>query len=160
MVDLHRELLATAEADLSGYGVTDWPGHVRKAKVRRSDRFFEFDDDGEMEIILPVMEGGELDDLVCFHPSRPRDVGRRVDGPCMLGGDNIVAATIPIVVHPDPLSWLCGDGVFVLNWTLARPILRALDTLVIFDDAFRKEVAEKLKMPPHMPRLTNEPTYV
>lgn len=161
MINAAREFLSFARADLSKFDV-DAAGndYIAKAKVRTDGRFFVLADDGEWMVIVPVMEDGEIDDLLAFHPSSPEKWYRRYDGPAFLGGDCLVAASVPPILHPHPLAWLQhgGDGIVVLNWSAARPVLRCHDKLIVLDPAYLTVVAERMMEPPRVPEIVCERT--
>ena len=108
-------------------------------------------------IVVPVVESGELVDLLTFDPCRPNHWTLRLGVAVMLGGDSLVGTTFPVRVHRTPLSWLqfdSGDGVCVLDWRLARRLLGCMDDIVAEDIEHGEVILRYLSVPLALPRIS------
>jgi hypothetical protein len=100
-------LKAKANAD----GVTYTPGH------------------GTLHLALPIIEAGEIIDIIAFHPFRPNSWMLRTALGWALGPDCLEKRwgdARAIELHDTPLNWLRygGNGLCITNWK--SPELRKL----------------------------------
>jgi hypothetical protein len=112
-------------------------GDIGRARVEigRGGLFQPIDAGLAPSIILPVVEGGELVDLLAFSPRAPDSWAMRRGAAWLLGADNIPQAgnwetgARTVQIFANPLEWLIGGGagICVLAWTASA--MRALGAL-------------------------------
>ncbi|WP_375453738.1 hypothetical protein [uncultured Methylobacterium sp.] len=136
----------------------DFGFEVRRARVQflpRNRFIFGWDGQSEVEdtvaaLVIPAFDDGVLIDLAAWHPKTGRLASLEhragwLAGPEPVGDD-------PLLVFPDPLSWLaaCRAGVVVVHEGLARPFLLRQPTLQAADlaqgEALRTMLA-KVRLP-------------
>ena len=126
MIDLWAELRPAladrrTDAELLKYGVID---HDARAlcgltSIQAFGRFYEPNTDGQPVIIVPILDGDELCDLLCFDLDRPAEWFVRLGGEPLLGAcalsDQLLGK--PLHIYRTPLSWLRAgcDGVVILD---------------------------------------------
>ena len=138
----------------------DWGFEVRRARVQFLPRrrfVFAWERRAEADetvpaLIVPAIEDGVLVDLVAWHPRTGRlaSLERRAGwlaGPEPVDGE-------PLLVFPDPLSWLaaCRAGVVVVHDGLARPFLLAQRALQAADVA-HGEALQAMLAKVRLPRI-------
>ena len=153
--DIMRELIA-AQADvgtdtvLTKFGVSrDVTPVCGIARVRSHGPFFEPDPNGEPAIILPVMDDGEVADLVAVMPHRPGHWRVRLGACPLLGIDNTGIWSEPLHVWRTPLDYLRAEleGVVVLSWPAALPLLRSCSEIIAEDVEHGREIHRRLSHP-------------
>lgn len=77
--------------------------------------------DGPAMIVLPIMEGGDLVDLVAWRTTHPCRWGLRTGVGWALGADNLCAFgqwSDSVTLHDSPLEWLRAgcEGGCVVDW--------------------------------------------
>lgn len=156
---MFADLMAMPAPDLSGYGVDpDMGWYLGKCRVETDGRFWQPSPDGELSVIVPVMDGEDLVDLLVFTPAKPEKWALRCGEGRALGVGSLIGASVPVRLFSTPLQWLQhrGDGLMVLDWPAMVPILRCCETLVISDEAFARQVRKRLAEPVRVPRIIPE----
>ncbi len=127
------------------YGFWENCGAPAPASIRRlPEGRFEFVDDGEAAVILPVYDSETpawapleqrfegLLDLLAFDPTRPARWSLR-RGQALLLGSIYVGLVLEegcaLPLYSDPLRWIKadGEGTVVLDWAWAPDLLLGLD---------------------------------
>lgn len=142
--ELHRELFAAQSAGetetlLLPYGVApEVSNHCGATRVRKVGPFYEPDPQGAWAVIVPVVDFGELVDLLAFHPREPARWRLRRGALGMLGADALTDQLLgePLFVFRNVLSWLQAStaGVVILNWTQAFAYLACAPHGLIAED--------------------------
>lgn len=122
---------------LARLGAVQPPLGVQKVQEAR-DGFYEPSEDGPLNVIVPVFDGGEIIDLIALRPSEPTGWRWRTGDGWALGLD-LLEGDSPIELVANPITWLAkaGAAFCLLDWTLpvsrwAR--LRDAPPLVTNDD--------------------------
>ena len=165
-VDVMHEMIAaqahpTAHALLEPLGLDpEISGLIGVANVRPDgDGLYVPDIEGTVTAaILPVMPDDELIDLVAIDITRPGRWRRRTGLGTLLGEANTIALFgEPLLVHPDPCSWLCagGEGVAVLEFTpTVCGLLQSIEGGLTADDPDFAEVLDRmLTLPVRRPHI-------
>ena len=89
---------------------------------------------GDAALIVPVLDDGELVDLVACRLS-DRRIATRCGNARVLGGEWIDAAVEKgwlLPLHSDPCGWLCNGrrGAVIVDWSRASAILDGVEALV------------------------------
>lgn len=144
----------------------EWPPidmdfEVRRARVQflRNGRWvFGSDKRADPEEVVPAFvmpaidDTGAMVDLVAWHP-RGGLIGSSERSAGWLAGGHLSEGE-PVVVHPDPLSWMRAGrtGVVVVHEDIARPALLAQRTLQASDVA-HGEALQTMLTKMRMPRI-------
>lgn len=117
-IDYLLGLGATPEG-IASLGHRQPPFGVERIDVDDAGRWWP-DPDGKAALVVPVIERGELLDIVAFRSSNPARWWWRIGCGSMLGDDllNDVWPIGPLRVVSTPLQWVCegGEAVCVLDW--------------------------------------------
>jgi hypothetical protein len=97
----------------------------------------------DARLLIGVTEFGHLCDIAAVSTSAPDQVALRTGAGAVLGDDALMHAQARVLagrhvrlrLFADPLAWLIGrgEGVCVLDWTLALPRLRDLGEAVTIE---------------------------
>lgn len=176
MVDLSSELKAAAgnvrqpvldamlKLGVSGRTIADlgsrqFPFGVMPGKIDHEGAFVP--EEGPMHLIQPVMEGGEIIDLVAWASARPDRWGLRIGTGWALGLENVIepggwdAPSAHLVATP--LDWLRGGAVatVILNWDAPEiEGLRYLGDVVCSDATVAGLLHAALSRPPLLPNIS------
>lgn len=133
VVDLWTELkiarhkVRRADEILARHGVTD--PNARQLcgvdRIVRSGKFYEPHPDGDVAIIMPVIDIDELVDLLAFDPRTPGVWFQRIGGERLLGSDALLGQLLgnPLRVYRTPLSWLGRQREGVVIFDIARAFI-------------------------------------
>lgn len=161
MVEIMRELIA-AQADhrvdgiLIRYGVSPAITPIAgMAAIQTVGNFYEPEPAGRPAIIMPIMDGGELVDLLAFDPRQPADFKVRLGACPLLGIDNTGLCLEPLHVWRTPLGYLQAnlEGVVVLSAKDARTLLNCCDKLIAEDVPHGQEIRDQLMQAPRGPQI-------
>lgn len=147
----HLRRLGALNAGVAAFGmVMHQFGLMRIADGE--DGLFHPDPDGRRSLVLPVVEDGELIDLVSFSTSTPDNWRLRTglgtalglhDGWCHCWPDEVQ-------LHRNPLQWLRGgcSGLCVVDWDAPDLIrLNDLPSITVDDEALRGQLRKALLRP-------------
>lgn len=175
--DLHGELRAAAFSvtqahlrRLISLGV-GWPTigelgrhHYGFGVVCASDNgrgLYVPDVDGELHLVLPVYEDGELVDLVAFRSDAPEKWMLRTGNGWALGledGWGMLHNGEPLPLSATPLDWLRGgaEGLCVLDWEAPELAVELADFATVHcSDAIVAGLLNKaLTKPPRLPNIS------
>lgn len=118
------------------------------------------DIDGELRLVLPVHEDGELVDLVAFRSDDPESWLLRTGYGWALGlEDGLGRHTwgYPVPLSVSPLEWLQGgaEGLVVLDWDAPElHYLADLPHLVCSSDALATQLRTALSRPVRFPTIS------
>lgn len=126
------------------------------ANTASNGPFFEPATEGRPSIIVPVMEGGELADLVAFDPRQPNRWQVRLGACPLLGIDNLGVYTEPLCIWRSPLGYLQAGltGVVVLSWPGSIPLIGYTCEIVAEDVQHGQEVRNRLSRPRSLPKIS------
>ena len=124
--------------------------------IHANGPWFQPDPAGDPEIIMPVMEGGEVVDLVAFMPHRPGRWHIRTGACPLLGIDNMGVWSESLRVWRTPLDYLRASlqGVVVLSWSAAIPLLTCTREIVAEDVEHGREIRKRLTRPIALPTIS------
>jgi hypothetical protein len=110
---------------------------------------------GRPHVIMPVIEDGDLIDLVAWRTATPDDWRLRLGHGWAIGCEHMQAGA-PVHVCSSPLDWLRqhGRGLCPLNWE--APELASLveaETVTVTDPFSARLVARVLRRPVHVPQI-------
>lgn len=114
---------------------------------------------GHRSIILPVMQTGELIDLVAFRLETPLTFFSHEGLAAVLGGDDLERAAYfaqPLTVFESPLDWLRARrrGIVVLDQARFWPLhLTGIPTLRCTSVEFGRRLREALQRPFPIPQI-------
>ena len=120
--------------------------------------------EGSAHIVQPVMEDGELIDLVAWHTMRPERWWLRNGIGFALNPDNLGSLDRwgegPPVVHSSPLNWLRagGEGSVILDWSdsVALGHLRAHEAISCASSALAGTLNRAMMATVRLPVVTVE----
>lgn len=144
-----------------GWPPIDLSFEVRRARVQflRGGRVvFDTDKRAAPEALVPAFvmpaidADGAVIDLVAWHPRTGRIGSAERSAGWLAGG--YLSDDEPVLVHPDPLSWLRAGrtGVVVVHEDLARPALLSMRTLQAADVA-HGEALQAMLAKVRLPRI-------
>ena len=161
-IDYLLSLGATPEG-IATLGHYQPPFGVERIDVDDAGRWWPAED-GKAAMVVPVIERGELIDIVAFRSSRPERWWWRVGCGSLLGADllNDVWPIGPLRVVSTPLQWLCegGRAVCVLDWSCPDYELspmRDRDELACDNSMLAARLRRRLAQPRRVPRITHSP---
>lgn len=118
----------------------------------------------EEVFVQPICSEGKIIDLVAWHPADPSQWWLRSNLGSILGEDCLFQQDCSgeIVLHGQPLDWLCagGSGVCILDWE--APELRQLvlfETIIVPDRQARDRIIQVFCKPPRLPRIVQRQTH-
>jgi hypothetical protein len=125
------------------------------------DGLFQASNDGSPHLILPVLEDGELVDLIAFRAADPGGwLLRSGEGWCLGLADGLSSLVWrdAVNLHATPLDWLRaeGDGLCILDWSAALDI-RQLDVLphiICADQTTADNLRRAMTRPVRLPRIS------
>lgn len=153
---IHAQADAGVDAVLVKYGVSpEITPLCGLDRVRSNGCWYEPDPDGVPAVIVPGIDFGEVVDLVAFQPHRPGHFKIRTGAAPFLGGDNMASNFGPLHIWRTPLGYLRAglNGVVVLSWSTARPLLACCSEIIAEDVPHGDEVHEQLRRKPQMPKI-------
>lgn len=124
---------------------------------------FEFFPGGQSRVIMPVMEDGEIIDLIAWQTCTPGKWLWRKGLGNYLGGDLIARSQWTdhhaLILVATPLDWLCAAGEAVCILNLKAPSaelerIRFVDEIVVTDAALGRQIAKVMAAPRPIPRIT------
>jgi len=119
------------------------------------------DDEGRPCVVVPVVERGEVIDVVAFNSSEPHRWWWRLGNASMLGAD-LLNTCFPeggLRIVSTPLHWIAaaGEALCVLNWsapdTEFSP-LRDWDVLHVDSPLLAERLRKRLSRPLHVPTIS------
>lgn len=153
----HLDALRTAGAStatIASLGVAFPPLGVLAGELERYGRFNP--GEGANHVVQPILDQGELVDLVAWRPGQPRRWGMVSGLGWMLNSDHAFGSRLDgwqLTLHATPLSYLSGDGegAVVLDWA-SQDVdwLRTFERIDCSDDL----VAAALRCALNRPRRT------
>ncbi|MCB4861126.1 hypothetical protein K7W03_16160 [Sphingobium sp. PNB] len=114
--------------------------------------------DGPTHVVMPVMDQGEMIDLIAWRSSNPARWFWRTGLGWALGTDWLLPRwdNGPVKLYATPLEWLAGagEGICVLDWS--APEIRDLAALeaIEADELIGRRLISVLSKPARMPRVT------
>ncbi len=128
------------------------------ARIQPEGRFYQPDDAGIMAVITPIIDIGEVVDLLAWTTDFPARGWTRIDAHWALGADALDRLWLaePLLVFKSPLAWHQANapysGLVVLNWDVARHLILDIDIFVT-DIEFGRELDQRLTVPARRPRV-------
>jgi hypothetical protein len=125
--------------------------------------FFTFFPGGQSRVIIPIMEEGEIIDLIAWQTCAPGKWLWRNGLGDYLGRDLIAksqwASHHVLKLVATPLDWLRagGNAVCILNWKAPRSELeriRFVEEIIVTDAALGSRIAKLMATPRPIPRIT------
>ena len=127
------------------------------ALVSPEPSYFYQPGDGTLHVIMPVMEAGELIDLIAWRSSNPARWFWRTGLGWALGADYLSPRwdDDPVRLFATPLDWLAGagKGICILDWS--APEIRELSALdaIEADEMIGRKLMAILSKPVRVPRM-------
>jgi hypothetical protein len=114
------------------------PHRIGFTDIETNGDLFEPAETGTTAIVVAEVVGGEVIDLIAFHPSTPGRWWLRLGAAELLGAENLGERVFPTIIRANPLRWLQGGGrgVCIVNWG--------------FDPLARLAFAGPLRAPAHI----------
>jgi hypothetical protein len=126
-------------------------GPVAVAKIETyAPGCFEFSEDGQRAFVSPIWDGGDIADLIAWHPRQPANFWTRTFSGTPLGIENLARAEIhgkPLKIWRSPLGWIRsgGEGALITDWPMSAPALRCVGALDCEDADHAAEVRDRLR---------------
>lgn len=149
LLTFRRDPRIPAVLDRFGVVDIDVQHHVGFGNVDFDGQHFQPHPDGRYAVIVPLVDFGELIDLIAFDPRDPTKWWFRLGGEPLLGASALAEQLISqrLHVYRTPLSWLqhgC-DGVVPLDFNRAAiGLITAQNGIVAEDDAHVSELHRAL----------------
>ncbi|MCZ6604843.1 MAG: hypothetical protein O7A03_06825 [Alphaproteobacteria bacterium] len=125
-------------------------------RIQNNGNWYWPDPDGQPFVILPAFDSGEVADLVAFQPHRPMNFKTRTGAVPMLGIDNTATNFGPLRIWRHPLNYLRArlEGVVILSWGGALPLLACCNEIIAEDVEHGREIRKRLSRPIALPKIS------
>jgi hypothetical protein len=159
----HVLALGVSPEAIAGLGTRQMPFGVERIGTDDAGRWWP-DPEGKPAVVVPVIEWGELIDIVAFRSSQPARWWWRVGCGSILGADVMERSVWPgdkLLVVGTPLAWIAAEGqaCCILDWGLpdceVAP-LRDQNELVCDTAILAARLRRRLSQPRRVPPITVE----
>jgi hypothetical protein len=148
--------LGVPRASIATLGATQAPFGIASAQPDGSHLYQP--GDGPTHVVMPVMEMGDIIDLIAWRSTNPAKWYWRTCAGWALGADwlNPRWDEDPVRLYATPLDWLAGagQGICILDW--AAPEVRELASLGAIEsgEMIGRKLMAILSKPVRLPRMT------